>query len=388
MGLFDKKVGGEGWREAVSEATDTVAELCDVFESCGQAIQSDPVSGWIEQAAILSNLRAYEASFKNAKNVCKNAATPVSSDSFMITAKEALDAFFSFGDLAFYWGKTHYADASGGPGRRARTETGFAQAAAIKRVTNNGTKFAENALKAAKAARTAIDIVRMKVYRGQGPSLADLFLEAVEPGFLTQLGRSRHLKLSQAAMVGTWCFSRAAILGKVISPEPDTFLPLIWDPSRIDRFWRNANEEIERLLLLDIPPSAGLGYLRLKTGYSELYGDDLISAAMAAQNLKRLEGLANSSVPVLDAKARWSMDTAVGLGVGILEPEFVQERLNAEANPDTKEWARAHQAGLDIPPKPNALSPEEQVTGVVEMCRALFQEYYPQASEKFESLTA
>jgi hypothetical protein len=388
--VFGRKASDEEWKTAVSGAADSVRETCDVLETTGKAVEADPIRGWRTVAETLSLLNAYEERFRGAKRVYDGVGKPRSLDPMVVTAKRSLDAFFALGQLAFYWGKLHYSDASGGPGRRALLETGFAQKAALTRVRNNGNKFAKNALGAAKAGAVALELLSSQQYRGTGPSLTDLFVIAAgEPG--SQLLRQRNTKRSQAAMIGGWCFSRAAILGMVVSPEPDEFIPMVWDPSKIDKFWEQVNEELGQIDIAVLPEGASLAYIGLTAEYPQLYRPDVIASAIAGGNvekgLKELERLADSSVAVADAWMDWSIATAMGLGVGIRRPEFVRACLEAEANPDRERWAEHRKHGLDIPAEPNPLSVDEQLQGVLEVCRPFFQEYYPAAKAKLDELT-
>jgi hypothetical protein len=387
--VFGRRVSDEEWKTGVSRAADSIRETCDVFETTGKAVEVDPTRGWMTVAETLSLLNAYEERFRGAKSIYDGAGKPRSLDPVIVTAKRSLDAFFGLGQLAFYWGKLHYSDASGGPGQRALLETGFAQKAALTRVRNNGNKFAENALRAAKAGAAALELLSSEQYQATGPLLMELFVNSAgEPG--SQVLRQRNAKLSQAAMIGSWCFSRAAILGMVVSRDADEFIAMVWDPSKADKFWDHVNDELHRIDSADLPAETGLAYMRMITEYSQLYGPDVLATAVAGGNLKKglkkLVSLADSPVSVADARTGWSIDTAMGLGLGILRPDFVRARLEAEANPDRESWTRAHKAGLDIPPEPDALSADEQIESVVEICRLFFQEYYPQAKAKLDAL--
>lgn len=389
MGLFGKKVSDEEWKAGVYRAADLIRETCDVLETTGKAVELDPTTGWMTVVEPLSSFNAYEARFKAAKRIYDGAGTPRSIDPLIVTAKQSLDAFFSLGVLAFHWGKLHYSDSSGGPGQRAREETGFAQRAALKRVMNNGNKFAGNALGAAKTGRAALELVSLERYEETGPSLMELFVNTTEVG--SQLLRQGNVKLSEVAMVGSWCFSQAAILGMVVSRDPDEFLPMVWNPSKTDRFWDNVDDELDRIDAADLTAETSLGYMRMRTEYSELHGPDVLATAIAGDNLKKglkkLESLAGSPVSVADARMRWSIDAAMGLGLGILRPDLVRACLEAEGNPDRESWNRAHKAGLDIPPEPDPLSADEQIESVLEICQLFFQEYYPQAKTKLDALT-
>lgn len=380
MGLFGKKIPDAEWRRAVLPISEVISRTCDAFDSAGRAVQSDPITGWTSVEETLSSLAAYEEAVKTAKKTFKGAGKPECRNMLIETAKTALDEFFGTAGLAFHWGKYHYGDASGGPGQRAIHETGFAQKAAVKRLTNNGLKFAESALRAATAGRAALESLSGEAYDTQRPALMDLFLEGAQPGISNELQSLKSLPLSQLSVLGSWCYSRAAILGMVASssPSPSPFIATIWNPAKIDSFWQRANEEIERLDSSTV--GGGLAGLRNQTGYPELYGEDAMRAATSG-DFKGIEKLAATKVPLSEARVRWAMDTALGLGVGLLRPDFVRERLEADANPDRKSWAEAHQAGLDIPPEPDAVAAVDQIEELMEGCRPFFQEYYPEAFE-------
>ncbi len=399
MGLFGKKVSDQEWKAGVSRAADLIREICDVLETTGKAVELDPVTGWMTVAEPLSSFKAYEARFRAAKAIYHSAGTPRSLDSLVVTAKRSLDAFFSLAGLAFSWGKFHYSDSSGGPGQRAREETGFAQKAALGRVMNNGSKFAANALSAAKAGRAALELVSLERYEGTGPGLMELFASSIEAG--SRLLRQRSMKYSEVAMIGCWCFKQAAILGMVVSRDPDEFIPMVWNPSKIDRFWEHVDGELDRIdqVVLERASAAqdsaalgadtSLGYIRLMTEYRDIYlVVDAFAAAVAARNLRELARPANSRVSLADALMRWPRDTAIGLGLGILRPDSVRACLEAAGNPDRESWAQAHKAGLNIPPEPDLMSADEQTESVLQICRLFFQEYYPQAKAKLDELTA
>lgn len=386
MPLFGKKVSNEEWRAGATGVLDTVKETCDIFDITARAIAHDPVAGWRSVVEALASFAAYNERFKSAKSMYERVGKPQSPDPTIANAKQSLDTFFSLGDLAFYWGKLHYSDVSGGPGERARTETGIAQRAAQNRVTNNGKKYAENAMASAKAGRAALQLLSARPYKAAGPSLTSLFINTVDE-LRSSLGSEKQLKLSQVATAGSWCFSQAAILGMLVSREPEQFMSMVWDPKNIDKFWRSVDSELERIDSAGLVPDRSLGYIRMTTQYPELYGSDALTAAVFNRKLKEFERLANSSVPVTDARMRWSMDTAIGFGLGIRRPLFVRSCLEAQANPNHHSWALAQQAGLDIPPEPDAMSVNDQIEALLEVCRLFFGEYYPEAKRKLDALT-
>lgn len=381
--MFGKKIPDAQWERALRPIYDAITQTRDAFDIAGDAVQDDPIAGWVGVKDVFSILPAFEKRVKAAEKTYKKAGKPESRDVLIETAKTALDEFFRAARLAFHWGKPYYRDASGGPGQRAMYETGFAQKAAIKRVRHSGTRFAENALQAATAGRAALEALGVEPHSQGRPPLFELLLGAAQPGLLDELQRLKSVPLSQLAILGSWCYSRAAILGMVASSyrySDSVFVAPVWHPAKIDRFWRYADEELERLDAL--AAGGGIAGLRNQTGYPELYGEEAMLAARSG-DFEHIKKLAATKLPLSWARVRWSMDTAMGLGVGLLRPDFIRERLEAEANPDPRRWAEAHQAGLDIPPQPDAMPAAEQVESLLDVCRPFLQEYYP---DTFEAL--
>ncbi|TMB64442.1 MAG: hypothetical protein E6J43_13490 [Chloroflexi bacterium] len=206
--------------------------------------------------------------------------------------------------------------------------------------------------------------------KAAGPPLTQFFIDAVDE-LRESFARQKQLTLSQVATTGSWCFSQAAILGMVVSTEPDEFLGMV----------------LQRIDSTRISEETSLGYLVMITNYPELYSADALATAVASGRSKDVERLANSSVLMADARMGWSMDTAMGLGVGIRRPDFIRSCLEAQAHPNRKDWANAYQAGLAIPAEPDAMSADDQVEGVLEVCRAYFEEYYPHAKRRLDELT-
>jgi hypothetical protein len=390
MGLLGKKVTDQEWAAAITrEVVEPVMAICALFETAGQAVTGDPVVGWIAVSDALSSLDSYDALFRSAKRSYTTAGNPEGRDALITGAKQRLDTFFAVGAKAMHWGKGHYGDASGAPGERARWGTGLAQKAAIARLRSNGLPFADYALRAANAGREGVEALNAEQgqYKSAGPSLMEMFVSAISDG-RSALASGRSAQLSQVAQIGAWCFQRCAILGMIVSPEPSEFISMAWNPEKIDRFWQHVEEESKRIDSAGFGEGTALGYLRLKTEYSELFGDEVFSRAMARGGSKTIQRLASTPVPVADARARWAMDAAMGLGLGIRRPALVRACLEAEPSPNLERWTQAHDAGLDIPPEPDPMSAESQIYVVTETCRAFFEEHYPNARAKLDELTA
>jgi hypothetical protein len=386
MPLFGKKVTDEQWAATIgAEVLEPIEDLCSLFETTGNAVAEDLITGWADAAREMASLGSHEQTLKAAKAAYADAGKPQGLDALTASAKRELDAFFSSADMAMHWGKLHYADASGGPGQRARLETGFAQKAAITRVSNNGRQFANNAISAAKAGRSALKTLSAKQqeYRGSGPSLMQVLVGATPQA--RELLRQRQIPLSAASQVGAWCFQRSAILGMVVASDPDPFILMVWDPQRADRLWSLVDEALGRPELEELRQGTTLGFLRLKTAYGQLYGDDAMKMALD-KGTRAIEKIANSPLSLDLAQRQWSMDTAIGFGLGVKQPELVRASLESEANPDREEWRRAHEAGLDIPSEPEPVTVAEQIEGVVETCRQFFEEYYPIAKAKLDEV--
>lgn len=386
MPLFGKSTTDSEWVEAILQITDGVNDMCDWFALTGRAVVSDPIQGWRSVATNLAELPNREAGVKSMHQIYKKAGTPEGAQSSVAYAKTKFDEFFSHSQLAIRWGKFHIADASGGPGMRAITESGFAQRAAFVRVANNGRQFAENALAAADAGRSAVGV--LKAASGEDrPSLADLFLETGEPGTYRSLADAQKVPLAQRAVFGSWCYSQAAILGMIVSANPDPFIATVWNPTKVGRFWEMAEEHLGAV---DARAAANdsLPYMFMQMVYPQLYGEGAISTAVISGNAKAIEKLAGSTSPLFEARMQWALDTASGLALGVRRPAFVWDQLEVAANPDRNSWAEAHAAGVDIPPVPDAMSVDEQIETVVGLCLPFFEQYYPEAAEELELLVA
>ena len=129
--------------------------MTDVLVRCSRVVAEDTIEGWILEAELMSNLEIYRHQYKAIESEFKRMGSPRPSNDLK-QIKQTMDSFFVHCDKAFYWGKLHYADASGGPGQRAINETGVYKRLAVKRVTNNGTKFCDNAVKAAMMAESVL----------------------------------------------------------------------------------------------------------------------------------------------------------------------------------------------------------------------------------------
>lgn len=364
MPLFGKKLDDAEWIAEVSVVAEVIAQTCEVFEVAGRVVEADPIAGWRAEAEKLSNLGVYERDVEAAKKKYKSAGNPKREDLLVSGVKEQLDRFFDLSWAAFHWGKLHYSDASGGPGQRALYETGFAQRAAATRVVNNGRQFAENALGAAKAGRAALELWATDSSRDRRPSLADLLVEAAQPGVWAELRRRDKVPLSQIVVFGAWCYSRAAILGMIVSLTPSPFVACVWDPTKGDGFWQLADEEAEGAD--SFPADVSLGSVRMQSLYRQALGED-----WPRVDAKQMARAASSTRPLSEARVRWAHDVAAGFGLGCRRPELVKQRLEGESHPDAENWKRAHDAGLDIPAEPDVMTAAEHIGALIEVCRPL-----------------
>jgi hypothetical protein len=382
--VFGKKIGDQQWREAMAPLCSSLEQVCSSLDTGGQAVAKDFFVGWTEAPEVMATLGLTESTFKRLRDAVRNVGKPEGADPLVREAKRRLDAFFSFGVPAFHWGKIHYADASGGPGQRALLETGFAQTAARKRVGNNGRQFAESALAAAKAGRAAIEILQIKQYDTGGPSFMELFVNLIPEDQRKVLSGQRRFEQRQVATIGAWLYSRAAIVGMLVHKDPADFIAIVWDPARVGVFWQQVEEEISRIDDEELA-NTSLGYVRMRTAYDQLYGPEAMTAALE-RGTRYIDRVARAQVSREDTFSDWSMDTAIGLGVGVRDPDFVLACLEHDAAPDRDSWAQAHAAGVDIPEEPDTMSVAEQIDIVVQPCRLFFARHYPNLAAKFDEL--
>ena len=119
----------------------------EILDSSSRPVANDLVYGWMDVRDTLQGLPTLEKDCKEIQRSFKAIGKPAKESPW----RPVDDSFSEFMDaitFAVHWGKYHFNDQSGDPGHRARTETGFALKAALKRVRNNGSKFADNAEKA------------------------------------------------------------------------------------------------------------------------------------------------------------------------------------------------------------------------------------------------
>lgn len=156
FGLFKKKTEDHIWVEGAKANFGSITTVSDVLLRGANAVAQDPIIGWSLESEIMGNLQSHEDALRKIKEAFKQLGTPkISSE--LKQVKDCIDQFVDFGEIAFYWGKTHYNDASGKPGDRARYDHGMVQKAAIKRVTNNAIKFRDNAFKSSRFSSMVIE---------------------------------------------------------------------------------------------------------------------------------------------------------------------------------------------------------------------------------------
>ena len=147
FGIFGKKTESVVWRQIASEQIEPLAKVTEQLAEAGYAVGQDFAVGWQAVVPILTRLNELEAEVSNIRSELKAIGSPKDSNELQ-TVKKTLDQAFDQLVLAFYWGKYHYKDASGGVSERAVYETGIAQRAAMKRLSNNGRRFAEASVNA------------------------------------------------------------------------------------------------------------------------------------------------------------------------------------------------------------------------------------------------
>ena len=140
FGLFSKKTKALEWKLFVSVYLPALAECTGELATAGMAVGRDFRIGWSEVEGTLQRLPVLKSQTDSIQNQLKLIGSPINSPE-LSAVKKSLDLVFDQLVLVYHWGGYHYKDASGQPGQRALYETGFAQSAALKRVTNNGQRF-------------------------------------------------------------------------------------------------------------------------------------------------------------------------------------------------------------------------------------------------------
>lgn len=147
FGFGGKTADDAVWISTARAHAKSVADISALLGQASDAIANDEVSGWREVDHILNQLSQIEADCKEIQRSFKTIGKP-NKQSVWRAGDDTYRQFMDAVVFAVHWGKHHYKDQTGGAGDRALTETGFAQKAALKRIRNNGGKFAANAAKA------------------------------------------------------------------------------------------------------------------------------------------------------------------------------------------------------------------------------------------------
>lgn len=365
MALFAPTIDDDEWESRISELAPRIAQLCDLLEPPARDVARAPLHGWSAHVAFFQGLQEMEGRAKEAKRAFEAIGKPRQAAELKAAHKD-LHTFFEGLDVALYWGKLHYKDASGGPGHRAVAEHGLAQRAAIKRVANNGTKFAEAATASCAVARSGLKALEVFAfsYRPNTPGLRDLFLA------MTGQRLEQKRTFAQVAVLESWCFKQGAILGMLLCDTPEAAVAAIWDPNAMQNFYTRAQQTNE-VFAEQAETSYSLGFVYLATQYRGLFGPEALLSDQKAATSVRV-----SKDEVLRGA---SAATAMGYGFGILEPELVGSFLEMEAEPDEDNFRRARQAGLAPPTEHARLSVDEQIAIVVDACLPFFRSYYPEA---------
>ncbi|MCH8817516.1 MAG: hypothetical protein IIC92_07285 [Chloroflexi bacterium] len=163
FGLFRKRTDPQIWRSVASQQIGTLSTISEQLERAGIAVGQDFVIGWRSVEPTFRELSTLEAEVKRVRTAFKDIGSPKDSPE-LETIKNTVDQAFDQLKLAFHWGKYHYKDASGGPGQRAIIETGVFQRAAMVRLINNGTGFAEAAINAAALSQQAAEALGVPLH--------------------------------------------------------------------------------------------------------------------------------------------------------------------------------------------------------------------------------
>ena len=390
MGLFGKKTDDDVWQAAAVQALADAQSLTGTLSRAARAVAEDPILGWATQREIMESLAEYEQDYKSIERQLKAIGSPRSAYQLK-DAKRALDAFRLHASKAFHWGKYHYNDASGGPGQRAIQETGRVQRAAQKRIVNNGSRFADNALKAAAAVEAASRLLGSPAVTNvadQRPVLIDVFLyglTAAEPKTRT-FGDPYH-EFTAVAMVGSYLFQQAATLGAAKHEYASELCTLVLvDPTEeaVNHFREQSLEVIGALeqeaSAPDNPDNQSPGMYFLRFAFPEVYepGAMFTNRQLAEQRLEEEWSLG-------EARTLWSQAVAQGLGFGLFAPVKARRMLESEfEDRDPDRWAEAHAAGLAIPEQPPDDTLEERTEMTLGVVAALVGEYYPEMVHVFE----
>lgn len=156
FGLFKKTASDEAWAAAAWQARPHIEEIGDSLNQAALAVGRDHICGWLRVEPVMRALDGMKSKAEDIEKSFKAIGEPAKDSKFSLAGK-ALKAFLAQNLLAVHWGKYHYTDASGDPGYRAQTETGIPQRAALMRINNNGSKFADAASKTSVAATMFVD---------------------------------------------------------------------------------------------------------------------------------------------------------------------------------------------------------------------------------------
>ena len=147
FGLGGKTADDKVWIAVAKAHLNRLNDIKYVLAYSSKTIESDLIYGWTHCRSNLEELPSIVKECKEIQRSFKSIGKP-SKDSVWRAADHYFSMFMDELTFAARWGRFHLNDQSGGPGHRARTETGRPLQSAIRRVSNNGAQYADHANKA------------------------------------------------------------------------------------------------------------------------------------------------------------------------------------------------------------------------------------------------
>jgi len=147
FGFGSKTADDKVWIAVARTHVDRFTEIKSDLAYSSETIEKDLLEGWRYARPQLERLPSILRECKEIQRTFKSIGKP-SYESKWRAAEHYYGMFMNELKAAANWGRFHLNDQSGGPGHRARTETGRPLRSAVRRVSNNGAKYADHANKA------------------------------------------------------------------------------------------------------------------------------------------------------------------------------------------------------------------------------------------------
>jgi len=160
FGLGGKTADDKVWIAVAKTHVDRLTEIKNDLAYSSETIEKDLLEGWRSTRPQLEELPSILKECKEIQRTFKSIGKP-SYDSKWRAAEHLYSMFMDELKVAANWGRYHLNDQSGGPGHRARTETGRRLRSAVRRVSNNGAQYADHANKARMLLNSVISEINM-----------------------------------------------------------------------------------------------------------------------------------------------------------------------------------------------------------------------------------